>query len=68
MNNVLGGKIKVTKNTLKNVTWFKYLGKTKFRNAFSHSIRNLLSTYLLPKNSKITIYDTTILLILGVRQ
>jgi hypothetical protein len=38
--------------------------KLKLRNAWYHSVQNLLSSSLLPKNMKIKVYKTIILLVI----
>jgi hypothetical protein len=68
--------IKITNRLFENVSQFKYLGTTVIyqnliqeeimrslnsSNACYHSVQNLLSSHLLSKNVKITIYKTTIL-------
>jgi hypothetical protein len=68
--------IKIANRSFENVSQFKYLGmivtnqnliwdeikrRLNFGNACHHSVQNLLSSRLLPKNLKIRIYKTIIL-------
>ena len=71
-----GNSAKIDNSSIERVEEFKYLGTTlmdqnsiqeeiksrlKLRNACYHSVQNLLSSKLLSKNLKITIYRTIIL-------
>ena len=71
-------RVRIDNSTFERVEEFKYLGSTltnqnsiaeeiksrlKSGNACYHSVQNLLSSRLLPKNLKIKIYRTIILLV-----